>query len=358
MNMAGALASSTGSFVRACRRWLGGHPAWAGSALALVIGLAAVPLSVDAQARTGVPRIGILSFDAAPPSAGADLSQGWRRGLAEHGYVEGQNILIEWRYAAGRPERLAPLAAELVQLQVDVILALGPGPREAARQATRTIPIVTTSGADPVAEGWAQTLARPGGNVTGLTVTFGELAGKRLELLKQAYPDVVRIAVLLDPSEAGGARGVAALVQDMQAQIQPLGLQIQLIEVRGPNDFAAAFKLARQSRAQVLYAVATNTVVTHRARLAALAVSDKLLSISEFPWMAQAGFLMTYGADIDDLGRRAITLMDKILKGERPGELPIERPTKLQLIVNLKTASSLGITVPPSLLLRADEVIR
>jgi putative tryptophan/tyrosine transport system substrate-binding protein len=217
---------------------------------------------------------------------------------------------------------------------------------------------VTTSGADPVAEGWAQTLARPGGNVTGLTVTFGELAGKRLELLKQAYPDVVRIAVLLDPSEAGGARGAAALVQDMQAQIQPLGLQIQLIEVRGPNDFAAAFKLARQSRAQVLYAVATNTVVTHRARLAALAVSDKLLSISEFPWMAQAGFLMTYGADIDDLGRRAITLMDKILKGERPGELPIERPTKLQLIVNLKTASSLGITVPPSLLLRADEVIR
>jgi putative ABC transport system substrate-binding protein len=358
MTRIGALACVTGSFAGACRRWLAGRPTQAWPALALALGLAAAPLPADAQARTGLPRIGILSFDAAPSGTGADLSQGWRRGLAEHGYVEGQNILVEWRYAAGRPERLAPLTAELVQLKVDVILALGPGPREAARRATRSIPIVTTSGADPVAEGWAQTLARPGGNVTGFTVTFGELTGKRLELLKQAFPDIVRVAVLLDPSEAGGARGAAAVMQDMQVQTQPLGLQIQLIEVRGTNDFDAAFRLARQSHAQVLYAVATNTVVTHRARLAELALSDKLLSISEFPLMAQAGFLMTYGADLDDLARRALTLMDKILKGARPGDLPIERPTKLQLIVNLKTAAVLGITIPPSLLLRAYEVIR
>jgi hypothetical protein len=172
MTRIGALACVTGSFAGACRRWLAGRPTQAWPALALALGLAAAPLPADAQARTGLPRIGILSFDAAPSGTGADLSQGWRRGLAEHGYVEGQNILVEWRYAAGRSERLATLAAELVQLKVDVILALGPGPREAARRATRSIPLVTTSGADPVAEGWAQTLARPGGNVTGLTVTY------------------------------------------------------------------------------------------------------------------------------------------------------------------------------------------
>ena len=323
-------------------------------ALVMVVGLAIAPLFAGAQALASMPRIGILSFDGAPSGRNPDPSRGLLIGLREHGYVEGQNILIERRYADGRADRLAVLAAELVQMKVDVILAGGPDPREAARQATRTIPIVTTSGANPVREGWARSLARPGGNVTGLTVTFDELDGKRLELLKQAFPHVVRVAVLLDPVAIGD---VKAFMQAMEPSARTLGLQLQVMEVRGPDDIEAAFTLAHKHRVQAVYAIPTNTLVTHRARVAARAAEDKLLSISGFAWMAQAGFLMTYGADLDDLGRRAISIMDKILKGARPGDLPIEQPTKFQLIVNAKTAMGLGITIPQSLLHRADEVI-
>jgi len=338
-----------------CATAFAGHARTRRPALALIVGLAVAPLLAGAQTRASVPRIGILSFDGAPSSTDpGPADQGFALGLRELGYVEGQNIVVEQRYADGRPERLAELAAELVQLKVAVILAGGPAPREAARKATSTIPIVTISGTDPVKEGWARSLARPGGNVTGLTVSFDELNAKRLELLKQAFPGVVRVALLLDPVEIGDAK---AFVQAMEASARPLGLQIQVLEVRGAGDVDAAFSLARQHRAQALYVVTTNTTVTHRARIAALATGDRLLSISSFPQMAQAGFLMTYGADIEDLARRAITLMDKILKGARPGDLPIEQPAKFQLIVNLKTAKALGITIPQSLLLRADEVI-
>ena len=315
--------------------------------------LLAVPPAL-AQTRATLPRIGILSFDGAPSATNPDPAQGFERGPRELGYVEGQNIVIERRYADGRPERLAALASELVQLKVDVILAGGPGPREAARQATSTILIVTISGVDPVSEGWARSLARPGGNVTGLTVTFAELDGKRLELLKQAFPAVVRVAVLLDPVTLGD---VSTFEQTMQASARPLGLQIQVLEMRDASEVDAAFGLARRHRAQALYAIATNTIVTHRTRIAALSTRDKLLSIGSYPWMAQAGFLMTYGADLGDLGRRAIILMDKILKGARPGDLPIEQPAKFPLIVNLKMAKALGITIPQPLPLRADEVI-
>ena len=331
----------------------GTHRAMARLAAVLFLGMAIAPLSAAAQTRATLPRIGILSFDAAPSATNPDPAHGFERGLRELGYVEGRNIVIERRYADGRPERLAPLAAELVQLKVDVILAAGPGPLEATRQATETIPIVTTSG-DPVREGWAKSLARPGGNVTGLTVTFEELPGKRLQLLKQAFPAVVRVAVLVDPVAVGDVR---ALEQAMQASARPLGLQIQVLEMRDASELDAAFALARQHRAQALYVSATNTMVTHRTRIAALVTRDKLLSITSFPVMARAGFLMTYGADLEDLSRRAITLMDKILKGARPGDLAIEQPTKFQLIVNLKTAKALGLTIPQSLLLRADEVI-
>jgi putative ABC transport system substrate-binding protein len=323
-------------------------------ALAMVLSLAIATLPTDAQVRANVPRIGILSFDGAPSGRNPDPSRGFLIGLREHGYVEGENILIERRYADGRADQLPVLAAELVQLKVDVILAGGPGPREAARQATSTIPIVTTSGANPVREGWARSLARPGGNVTGLTVTFDELDGKQLEVLKQAFPHVVRVAVLFDPVAIGDAK---RFTQAMETSARTLALQMQLVEVRGPDEIEAAFTLARRHFAQAVYAVPTNTLVTHRARLASLAAEGKLLSISSFPWMAQAGFLMTYGADLDDLGRRAISSMDKILKGARPGDLPIEQPTKFQLIVNVKTARGLGIRIPQSLMLRADEVI-
>jgi len=244
--------------------------------------LGSVPAAPQAlaQARPTLPRIGILSFDPAPSATNPDTPAAFTRGLRELGYVEGQNIVIETRYADGRPDRLAPLAAELVQLKVDVILAGGPDTRDAARQATSTIPIVTISGVDPVREGWARSLARPGGNVTGLTVEFEELNGKRLELLKQAFPAVVRVAVLLDPVTVGDVR---AFEQAMQASVRPLGLQIQVLEVRDASEIDAAFSLARQHGAQALYANPTNTIVTHRARIAELSTRDKLLSISSFP---------------------------------------------------------------------------
>jgi len=208
----------------------------------------AVPQAL-AQVRATLPRTGILSFDSAPSGTNPSPAQGFTRGLRELGYVAGQNIVIEWRYADGRPERLAPLAAELVQLKVDVILAGGPDTREAARQATSTIPIVTISGVDPVKEGWARSLARPGGNVTGVTVTFEELDGKRLELLKQAFPAVVRVEVLLDPAAIGD---VKAFMQPMEVSARRLGLQLQVLEMRDASELDAAFGLARQHRAQAL----------------------------------------------------------------------------------------------------------
>lgn len=315
------------------------------SALALLHGAAA-------QTRARMPRIGILSYAAAPSGTSLDPRfVGFRQGLQELGYAERENILIELRFADGRPDRLAAQAADLVKLKVDVLVAFAPAAREAARKATTTIPIVTVSGSDPVREGWAKSFARPGGNITGLTVVYPELVPKCLEVLKEAFPGIVRVAMLIDPTEVVDAGEV---VQETEAGAQRLGMQLQVIEVRGPNDFDTAFSLARQRNAQALFAVAA---VAHRTRLAALALKDKLLSISEFPLMAQAGFLMCYGADLGDLGRRSVAQMDKILKGARPGDMPIERPTKFQLSINLKTAKALGITVPRSILLRADEVV-
>ncbi|NDZ16011.1 ABC transporter substrate-binding protein [Variovorax sp. WS11] len=320
--------------------------------LALVVSALAIPHGAGAQTRARMPRIGVLSYAAAPSGTSQDPRfVGFTQGLRELGYAEKANILIEQRFADSRPERLAAQAADLVQLNVDVLVAFAPAAREAARKATSTIPIVTVSGSDPVREGWAQSLARPGGNVTGLTVVYPELVPKCLEVLKEAFPAVVRVAMLIDPAEIVDAKEV---VQETEAGAQRLGLQLQVIEVRGPSDFDAAFRLARERNAQALFAVA---FVAHRARLAALALHDKLLSISEFPLMTQAGFLMCYGADLSDLGRRCVAQVDKILKGARPGDLPIERPTKFQLSINLKTAKALGITVPRAILLRADEVV-
>jgi len=305
-----------------------------------------------AQARTNIPKIGLLSFGTAPSGTDPDPDRGIRQGLQELGYVEGRNIIIERRYADGLPDRLAAQAAELVRLKVDVILAGGPAPREAARMATSSIPIVTISGSDPVREGWAESLANPGGNITGLTVTFPGLDLKGLEILKEAFPAITRVAVLTEfrPDER--------FKEERDAAARRLGLELQFIEVPREDDIDRAFTIARQGHAQALIAMATNVVVSHRSRLAALAAADRMLSISEFPLMAQAGFLLTYGADLDDLGRRSVAQIDKILKGARAGELPIERPTKFRLVVNLKTAKTLGLTIPQSLLLRADEVIQ
>lgn len=320
--------------------------------LSLLGSALAMPHGAGAQTHARMPRIGVLSLFPAPSGTSPDPGlAGFRQGLQELGYVERENILIELRFADGQPDRLAAQAAQLVQMNVDVLVAFAQAAREAARKATSTVPIVTVSGSDPVREGWAKTFSRPGGNITGLTVVYPELVPKCLEFLKEAFPGVVRVAMLIDPAEVVDAREV---VQETEAGARRLGLQLQVIEVRGPNDFDTAFGLARQRNAQALFAVAA---VAHRARLAALALKDNLLSISEFPLMAQAGFLMSYGADIGDLSRRSVAQVDKILKGARPGDMPIERPTKFQLSINLKTARALGITVPRSILLRADEVV-
>ena len=321
-------------------------------ALSAVFGLLIAQSEAWAQARANVPRVGILSSGTSPSGTDPDPDRGVLQGLREFGYFEGRNILIERRYADGQPDRLAAQAAELVRLKVDVILAGGPAAREAARAATGAIPIVTISGSDPVQDGWAKSLANPGGNVTGLTVTFPGLHLKGLEILKEAFPEIRRVAVLTEFQPDKDFK------EGIEAGARRLGLQFQFLQARGPDDLDVAFGLARQGHAQALTAIATNLVVSQRSRLAALAAADRLLSISEFPLMAQAGFLMTYGADLDDLGRRSIAQMDKILKGARVGELPIERPTKFWLIVNLKTARTLGLTIPQSLLLRADEVIQ
>ena len=301
-------------------------------------------------AGAAMPRIGVLSFGTAPSGAVPDPNTGFRQRLRELGLVDGRNVMIEYRYADGRPDRLAALAAELVQLKVQVIVAGGPAPLQAARHATSTIAIVAIAGQDPVAEGWAQSLARPGGNVTGLTVTFPELGPKKLELLQQAVPGLARVAVLLAPAEAGQL--------NLEAGARALGLQLQMLEVSAPDDFDATFKRATEARAQGLYAIETNTIVTQRSRLAELALSARLPSVTGFSLLAEAGFLMSYGADLDALGRRAATYVDKILKGARPGDLAIERPTEFELVINRKTADALGITLPNSLLVRANRVIQ
>ena len=300
-----------------------------------------------------IARIGVLGFGTAPTGADPDPSAGFFRGMRELGYEVGRNLEIEVRYADGRPDKLAALTAELLRLKPNVIFAGGPATLHAARHATSTIPIVTVSGSDPVGEGWAQSLARPGGNVTGLTVTFPELAPKRLELFGQAFPGLTRMAVLLAPAEPG----MTETVQALKAGGRALGFQIELLEVSGPADLEAAFKRATSARAQGLYAVATNLIVANRTRLADLSLNNRLPSMSDFPLLAEAGFLMSYGADLDALSRRAAAYVDKILKGARPGDLPIERPNEFELVINRKTARSLGVTLPQTVLLRAHRMI-
>ena len=313
-------------------------------------GLVAAPLRASAQQPS--PRIGVLNFGSAPGGPNPDPGAGLRDGLRELGLVEGRNLTIEWRYAEGRPERLAAMAAELVQAKVVLIVAGGPAPVRAARAATTTIPIVAIGSADPVVEGWAQSLARPGGNITGLTVTFPELGPKLLEILKESRPGLARVAVLRAPAEV--PKGSDAV---MLAGARALGLELQWLDVGDAADFEPAFGRARQGRAQGLYAIATNLIVTHRKRLAELAQRERLPSISEFSLMAEAGFLLSYGADLDALTRRAATYVDKILKGARPGDLPIEQPTTFELVVNLAAARAMGFTLPAATVQRAHRVI-
>ncbi len=321
----------------------------------IVGGLLAAPLAAEAQQARKVPRIGFLGTRT--PSDTSSAFDAFRQGLRELGWVEGQNIVIEYRWAEGRYERLPTLAAELVRLKVDIIVAVTTPGIQAAKNATETIPIVMISGsADPVGLGLIASLARPGGNVTGLSYSVGrEIFGKGLELLKETVPKVRRVAILSNPSNP--ASPVQPLIiREVYVAARSLGVQL-LLEARGPNGFDGAFAAMAKERVGALLVVADSIFILHRTRLADLAAKSRLPAMYGFREHVEAGGLMSYGANLADLYRRAATYVDKILKGAKPADLPVEQPTKFELVINLKTAKALGLTIPQSLLGRADEVI-
>ncbi|HEV2056382.1 MAG TPA: ABC transporter substrate-binding protein [Methylomirabilota bacterium] len=317
----------------------------------LAVFLLAVPLAAEAQAPAKVPRIGFLS--ARPPTDNPYFIESFRQGLRELGYVEGQNIAIEYRFAEGRPERLPALAAELVRLKVDVLVTAGPPAPEAAKQATGTIPIVFAVAADPVAVGLVASLARPGGNITGLASISPDLIGKQLELLKEVVPNISRVAVLQNPSNDSHPH----TLRQAEGAARGLGVQLHIVQVRTPPEIDAAFAAMRSQRAGGVLVLRDPLFLTQRTQIAALAAKSRLPAVYGFREEAEAGGLMAYGASVPLMYRRAATYVDKILKGAKPADLPVEQPTKFELVINLKTAKALGLTIPQSLLLRADEVI-
>jgi len=276
-----------------------------------------------------------------------------RQRLRELGYLEGQNVAFESRFGEGKPDRLPRLAAELIGLKADVIVTSGTPATQAAKQATRTIPIVMTNNADPVGAGLVASLARPGGNVTGLTAQDADLGGKRLEFFLQVVPKGSRLALLIDESNPG----TVLIAKGTQAAAASLGLQLQSLGVRDPGGLDSAFSALKESRAGALIVESSSMLFTWRKRLAELALKNRLPTMFAQRQYAEAGGLMAYAADFSDLFRRAATVVDKILKGATPANLPIEQPTKWEFVINLKTAKALGLTIPPSLLQRADQVI-
>ena len=312
----------------------------------------AAPLAADGQPTGKVHRIGYLSGSSA--TAVLRFVEGFRQGLRDLGWVEGQNIVIDYRFAEGRFDRLPDLAAELVRLKVEVIVAGPTPPAVAAKNATGTIPIVMYAVGDPVGQGLVASLARPGGNVTGLSFTVGsETFGKGLELLKETVPEVRRLAVLSNPANASHALAI----ENVKVAARSLGVQLQLLEARGPEEFEGAFAAMAKERVAALLVPTDPVFFLHRARLAELAAKNRLPSVHSLREYVEAGGLMSYGPSLLDLLRRAATFVDKILKGAKPADLPVEQPTKFELVINLKTAKALGLTIPQSLLLRTDQVI-
>ncbi len=319
-------------------------------------GLLAAPFTAAAQPAIRIPRIGYLSpaGSLAPPQ----LLEAFRQGLRDLGYVEGRNVVIDYQSAEGKSERLPALAAELVALRVDVIVAAGGTPAAlAAQQATKSLPIVFIGAGDPVTSGLVTSLARPGGNLTGLALPFPELAGKGLEQLKQAVPEIRRVAVLWQPG-AVPERTEIDIKNELEAAARALGLRLQIVESRGPADIDQAFAEMSRAGVDALTVMSTPVFSSQRARLADLAAKYRLPSLFSFRTYVEAGGLMSYGPDNADLFRRAATYVDRILKRTKPGDLPVEQPTKFELVRNLKTAKALGLTIPPSLLGRADEIIQ
>ena len=313
------------------------------------------PVGAEAQQAAKIARIGYLANNlAGNPATGEAFLQG----LRDLGYVEGRSVVIEYRDAEGKEERLPALAAELVALKVDVIVAAaGTLAALAAQQATRTLPIVFTSAGDPVTSGLVTSLARPGGNVTGLSLLFPELVGKGLELLTQAVPGVSRVAVLQQPG-AVPEPTYKDILKGADVAARALRVRLQIVEARGPADIDRAFSDMTRARAGALTVLSTPMFASERRRLVDLAAKNRLPTVFSFRVYVDAGGLMSYGPNTADLFRRAATYVDRILKGAKPADLPAEQPTKFELVINMKTAKALGLTIPQSLLGRADEVIQ
>ena len=314
----------------------------------LVAVILASSFNSEAQQPGKIYRIGYLSNSLR-------VNSGFREALREIGYVEGQNLVIEWRAAKGKLDLLPKLAAELVRLNLDCIVSFGVNPTRAVKQASHTIPIVMgNADDDPVRQGLVASLAQPGGNVTGFTNIGSELAGKRLELLKETVPKISRVAILWDPKGRGGTGHIG----ETGLAAPKLGVQLQPLEVRGPEFLENTFRAAENGRAEALIVVATGLMNSHRPRIVELAVKARLPAMYSNLEFVRAGGLMSYDADAPERYRRIAIYVDRILKGAKPADLPVERPTKFEFIINLKAAKQIGVTIPPGVLARADRVMR
>jgi putative ABC transport system substrate-binding protein len=322
------------------------------SALAICTVLFTLCFSAWAQQGAKIPRIGFLVDGTS--STHSTRIEAFREGLRELGYVEEKNIAIEYRYTAGMADRLPDLITEFVSLKVEVIVTAGTRAVLAAKKATKTIPIVFASVGNPVETGIVDSLAQPGANVTGLSSFTRDLSGKRLELLKEAFPKVARVAYLRDPSNRSGELSWS----EIQATAAHLGIHLQSAEVRVSNDFDSAFKAVIRERAQALLTQSGPLANNNKARILDFAVKNRLPAMYGDTEFAEAGGLMSYGPSYPDMNRRAATYVDKILKGAKPADLPVEQPKKFEFIINLKAAKQIGLTIPPNVLARADKVIR
>jgi putative ABC transport system substrate-binding protein len=309
-------------------------------------------LASDAQQAKKIPRVGVLTAVIAPTTQ--LFYEVFRQGLRELGYIEGQNIALEYRSAEGKYERLPALAAELIALQVDVLVTWGTPAALAAQHATNTIPVVFTAVADPLLSGLVTSFAQPGGHITGVTHIPSELDTKRLELLKEAVPSASRVAVLWNPEFPPNVEGLHGLKLAAQA----LRVELHLVAYRGPHEFEGAVVAMRRDGAEALFVMPHPTASGHATRLAALAATHRLPAMAPYREFADAGGLMAYGGMFADMYRRVPVFVDRILKGAQPGELPVERPMRFDFVINLKTAKALGLTIPPSILIQATEVIQ
>ena len=314
--------------------------------------LFALCVPAEAQQPTKVPRIG--SLYAGDPSTQSARIEAFRQGLRDLGYVEGKNIVVEYRYADGKPDRLPALAAELVRLKVDVIISGGASATRPAKEATTTIPIVMTNDPDPVRSGFVASLARPGGNVTGLSALTTELSGKRLELLKEIVPRLSRVAVLGFSNNPDNDQAV----REVELAAGALRVQLHYLDVPGPSEIENVFRAAIKGRAEAVLLLAGSVFILQRKQIAVLAAKSRMPAMYPRNEYVEDGGLMSYATSLTDLSRRTATYVDKILKGAKPAELPVEQPTKFGLLINLKAAKQIGLTIPPNVLARADKVIK